>query len=170
MQYRFLGILSLVALTVAVGTGCGRTTIVDNGEMKVKGNVGSGQYEYTNKETGETANVNIQKIPDNFPKDVPLLDNTTIVMTSVAPESASLVVKTSKSAAEVIDWYKEALAKEKWTINSQYSMPNVQVFDAKNASGAMLSILIGTDETPGTKEPTTITIARTEISAAQPQE
>lgn len=101
-QKIFILTLTLVAVTIL--SGCGSDTAI---KMK-----------------SEEKTVSVAKLPQNFPKDIFVYQDAHISDSQVAKEdknAASLVYYTKSSPEESVKKYKEEMAKNKWTLDSDFN-------------------------------------------------
>jgi len=72
------------------------------------------------------------ELPEDFPKDFPIYDNSKLVSkwssTNEENEGISVVLETEDDLSKVSDYYKTKLEKEGWTITSTFSQEDSSVF------------------------------------------
>ena len=106
--------------------GCSRsaTYVTPDGKVVVsQGKPGEGQVTVTGKDgTKVTMNSQGGKVPDDYPKDVPVASNAKVVMSSSANTaqgpSSYLMLETADTADNLVAFYKKGLADNGWTISS----------------------------------------------------
>jgi hypothetical protein len=117
--------------------GCNRSKTVStpSGDVKVEesGNAGQSAGTFTGK-NGETMTINPagSKLPDDYPKDVPVAGGAKIVMaTSVNDnKSSSLVLESADSFDKTVAFYKKGLADNGWKIDGTISGENMTMLTA----------------------------------------
>ena len=128
-------VLSLVLLLA----GCSRSKTVStpNGDVKVEesGKAGQSSVTVTGK-NGETMTINSEggKLPDDYPKDVPVASGAKIVMATSANtadnQGSSLVLETADSFDKTVTFYKKGLADNGWKIEGTISGENMTMLTA----------------------------------------
>jgi len=72
------------------------------------------------------------ELPEDFPKDFPIYDNSKLVSkwssTNEENEGISVILETGDDLSKVSDYYKTKLEKEGWTITSTFSQEDSSVF------------------------------------------
>jgi hypothetical protein len=118
----------IAVLTLAVLiAGCSRSTtyVTPDGKVVVQqsGKPGQGQVTITGKDGAKmTMNAQGGKLPDDYPKDVPVAPNVKIVMsTSVnnaETQGVNLMLESTDTLDNLVAFYKKAIADNGWTIDS----------------------------------------------------
>ncbi|HBF14043.1 MAG TPA: hypothetical protein DDW49_11765 [Deltaproteobacteria bacterium] len=73
-------------------------------------------FSISDKKTGEVFSIQAgKKIPDSFPKEIPIFSPSTIVSTVVMGPSQIVVFETSGSFGEVFSFYQNSLPQKGWT-------------------------------------------------------
>jgi hypothetical protein len=147
--HTFIGI-SLVLLMA----GCNRSKTVStpSGDVKVEesGKAGQSTLTVTGK-NGETMTINSEgsKLPDDYPKDVPVASGAKIVMaTSVNNadnKGSSLVLESADSFDKTVAFYKKGLADNGWKIDATISGENMTMLTAAKDT-RQLVVQIGESE------------------------
>lgn len=137
MIIRRLAVLSLVLLLVA---GCNRSkTSSTSVTVHDSGKAGQSAVTITGQ-NGEKMTINSEgtKLPDDYPKDVPVASGAKIVMaTSVDDQTthgSHLVLESTDSLEHVLAFYKKGLADNGWKINTTVSQPEVTVIAAEKGT------------------------------------
>ncbi len=78
---------------------------------------GGEQMTFKDKETGDKVSVGQNKVPSDWPKDVPLYKGE-IVMSMQIGEGMSLNIKSDDDSTEIKEWYKKELIKLDWVEGS----------------------------------------------------
>ena len=139
------------ALLVA---GCNRSKTVSTpgGDVKVEesGKAGQSTVTVTGK-NGETMTINSEgsKLPDDYPKDVPVASGAKIVMaTSVNNadnKGSSLVLESADSFDKTVAFYKKGLADHGWKIDATIAGENMTMLTAAKDT-RQLVVQIGESE------------------------
>lgn len=78
----------------------------------------SGGTTFTDPKTGAVINLDVNKIPDNFPKDFPIYPDAKVSSSYTAPNGDKgiwLTLTTSDSVEKVVAFYTEKLKSDGWT-------------------------------------------------------
>ncbi len=136
MITRKLAVLSL-ALLLAAGCSRSKTYSTPGGSVTVNDNGKSGQSAVTiTGNNGEKVTINSEgaKLPDDYPKDVPVASGAKIVMaTSVdnkTTHGSNLVLESTDSLDKILAFYKQGLADNGWKINATFSQAQVTIITA----------------------------------------
>ena len=145
--------IAAVSLLLLVA-GCNRSKTVStpNGDVKVEesGNAGQSKVTFTGK-NGESMTINSEggKIPDDYPKDVPVASGAKIVMaTSVNNtdnQGSSLVLEPPEGCDKTVAFYKKGLADNGWKTDSTISGEKMTMLTAAKDT-RQLVIQIGESE------------------------
>ena len=128
-------VLSLVLLLA----GCSRSKTVStpNGDVKVEESGKAGQSSVTfSGKNGESVTINSEggKLPDDYPKDVPVAAGAKIVMATSANtadnQGSSLVLEAADSFDKTVTFYKKGLADNGWKIEGTISGENMTMLTA----------------------------------------
>lgn len=138
----------------AAMTACQRSGSVSTPDGKVtyqeKGK-DSGSLTVTGKD-GQKATLDFGgagKVPDDYPKDVPVYKNAKVMMsTSVAEKNGrSLVLESSDDTAKIAAFYKKELESGGWKIESTVAAGEMNMVTAtKDNRQAMIQIIGGEDK------------------------
>jgi hypothetical protein len=142
----------IVAISLALLlAGCNRSKTVSTpgGDVKVEesGKAGQSTVTFTGK-NGESMTINSEgsKLPDDYPKDVPVASGAKIVMaTSVNNadnKGSSLVLESADSFDKTVAFYKKGLADQGWKIDATIAAENMTMFTAAKDT-RQLAIQIG---------------------------
>lgn len=143
MNTRILAILSLGLLGLALLTtaGCSRsktqTYSTPGGSVTVNDNGKPGQSAVTiTGNNGEKMTINSEgaKLPDDYPKDVPVASGAKIVMsTSVdnkTTKGSNLVLESTDSLDKITEFYKKGLADNGWKISATFAQLQMTIITA----------------------------------------
>ena len=142
----------------SIETGKGKVTIKEQGKkIEVKTEDGSltmtgddkkGQINIKTEE-GETINVSYGKgkLPDNFPKDVPIYSPSEVTVSQVVDEEKSVMVSlSSKDDPSIIaKFYKKKLPQEGWKIKNEMSMGNMVIIQGEKGE-KVLNVTVNKDD------------------------
>ena len=137
----------LAAGLLCAGAACSRSHTVTTADGKVsyqeKGK-GVGTVTVTGKD-GQTAtlNFNQNKVPDDYPKDVPIYSPAKIVMSqSISEEKArNLMLESPDALDKIVDFYKKGLDSNGWKTESTMTTAQLTMLTAtKDQRQLMLQI------------------------------
>lgn len=141
----------VLCLGLAVLAGCSRSKTIStpSGDVKVEESGKSGQstVTFTGKE-GEKLTINSEggKVPEDYPKDVPVASGAKVLMSTSANNAGqsgtSLVLESADSHDKVLAFYKKGLVDNGWKIETTISQPNVTII-AASKDKRNLSLQIG---------------------------
>jgi hypothetical protein len=144
----------VVIFLVLLVPGCSRSKTVStpNGDVKVEesGKAGQSAVTVTGK-NGETMTINSEgsKLPDDYPKDVPVASGAKIVMaTSVNNadnKGSSLVLESADSFDKTVAFYKKGLADNGWNVDATILGEKMTILTAAKDS-RQLVVQIGESE------------------------
>ena len=118
--------------------GCNRSKTVSSpsGDVKVEetGKGGQSTVTFTGK-NGESMTINSEggKLPDDYPKDVPVASGKIVMATSVNNadnKGSSLVLESADSLNKTVAFYKKGLADNGWKIDATISGENMTMLTA----------------------------------------
>jgi hypothetical protein len=142
---RFALLLTLTGLIA----GCSRsaTYVTPDGKVLVQqsGKRAQGQVAHTGKEVNTVIlNTQTGKLPDDYPKDVPLPGDAKVVMSTSASDARSFFVALESAAAadSLVAFYKKGLADNGWTIESTTPIAGMARF-AASKDKRQLTVSIG---------------------------
>lgn len=172
MKIAPIGLL-LCTLTMT-GFGCSPTQRVAeetteatiNSQLGGAGSVdiqdGTVQYQDTESGTKAAWGENVE-IPDEFPSDLPVYENGTVVGVTVTTTGAAIgawvSVSTTDTPSQAVSWYADRLTSDGWTQQASYSMQDMEMRTFAKG-GASITVSAGSSGTE-TGE-TVVTAARTE--------
>lgn len=112
---------------------------------------GEGAVEFKNNKTGETvAYGDNVKIPDDFPKTVPLMPESKAISVFSQKGNApqwSLTLNSKKIAAETATWYEETLKKDGWEETQSFSIEGQEAREYTRGEEKMTLTIFPSDET-----------------------
>jgi hypothetical protein len=126
---------TLLAVWLLLGAGCGRSRTVVTGDGKVsyqdKGK-DAGTVTVTGQD-GQTATVNYSdnKVPADYPKDVPVYSPAKVVMSQSTSEwnSHNLVMESPDASDKIAAFYKKGLEDNGWKTESAISTPQMTMLN-----------------------------------------
>ena len=138
MMIRKLAFLTLsLALLIAGGCNRSKTYSTPGGKVTVEDRGKSGESAVTiTGNNGEKMTINSEggKLPDDYPKDVPVASGAKVVMaTSVNNEkahSSNLVLESTDSLDHLVAFYQKGLTDNGWKVNATMSQPQITVISA----------------------------------------
>lgn len=162
-----------LALVTLAGFGCSptdrlaeeATEAAINSELGGQANVeiDGDTMRFEDNETGTVSSwgENVE-VPSDFPSDVPIYDNGTVVGVTVTREGDSqgswISFTTSDSAAVAVEWYAERLVAAGWTQQASYSVQGSEMRSFAKGD-ATITVSAGSDESSDYE--TVITVIRT---------
>lgn len=161
-----------LAVTLLAGFGCSPTERIAeeateaaiNSELGGRGNVeiDEGTVRFEDEETGTTTAWGEDvDVPSDFPTDVPIYENGTVVGVTVTREGDAqgswISFTTSDSAAVAIGWYETRLVAAGWTQQASYSIQGTEMRSYAKGD-ATITVSAGSDES--SKSQTVITVVR----------
>ncbi len=145
-------ILLLFAVTLALACGGDEKTIeTEEGTFTIETDDGgvriSGEEEGVGEVTGlfgENA-----KIPDGFPKDVPVYPDATVVAGMAAGEGGMVTLQTGDDPDEIVAFYREELKSEGWSLEGEMNLGGQRILPIEKGgrSGAVQISREGGDTT-----------------------
>lgn len=147
---RVLRVLTVVCLLAAlVGiTGCETIArkATDAAIEKTTGVKVDTQGESVTIQGEDGSNVTVAggKVPDGFPKDVPVIDGE-IEATWESGDGMFISLKTKMSMDDAADWYEKELTSEGWKQETTYSTADSRLYVAKKGE-RMVQIAVGQQE------------------------
>ena len=143
----------VVIFLVLLVVGCNRSKTVStpSGDVKVEESGKAGSAVTFTGKNGETMTINSEgsKLPDDYPKDVPVASGAKIVMaTSVNNadnKGSSLVLESADSFDKTVAFYKKGLADHGWKIDATISGENMTMLTAAKDT-RQLVVQIGESE------------------------
>lgn len=118
-----------------LGAGCGQKLTENLAERAMEnaiekqsgGNVdldlSGGQVAYTDKDGNKVQYGNNVSVPSDFPKEIPVYANASVLSTAMAADSSSITLQTSDKATDVLTWYESQLSE--WKKEASFDMQNV---------------------------------------------
>lgn len=130
----------------------------EDGSLTMTGDDQKGEIDIKTEE-GETIHVSYgkHKLPDDFPKDVPIYSPSEVAVSQVIDEEKSIMVtlSTKDEPSAIARFYKEKLPKNGWSIKSEMSMGDMVIVQGekgekvlnvtvnKNEEKTMIALVIG---------------------------
>jgi len=120
----------------------------------VQTNVGSsGGTTFTDPKTGAVINLDVNRIPDNFPKDFPIYTNAKVSSSYTAPDTEKgiwLTLTTADSSEKVVSFYTGKLKENGWSQTSTTDPADGTIFTVskdKLAGSLLIQKAKGSSET-----------------------
>ncbi len=127
-------VISLVLLMA--GCNRSRTVSTSNGDVKVEESGKDGQSKVTiTGKNGESMTINSEggKLPDDYPKDVPVASGKIVMATSVNNadnKGASLILESADSLDKTVAFYKKGLADNGWKTEATIAAESMTMLTA----------------------------------------
>jgi hypothetical protein len=143
-----------IVAAVLAGGACRRSTTYTSKDGSVtvekKGNGDAASMTFTGK-NGEKVSLDMSggKVPDDYPKDMPVYEGTKVVMSQTSSEkhTASLVLESMDPAEKIADFYKKGLESNGWKIEGTMNMGQMNMFTAsKEKRQAVVQIVNNADK------------------------
>jgi len=129
-----VGASSFILLASAGGCSRSKTYTSSDGSVTVKQEgKDASSMTFTGKNGEKVAiNLNGGKVPDDYPKDVPLYEGTKVVMANSTTEKHTqhLVLESSDPADKIVEYYKKGLDSNGWKVEGTMSMGEMNMFTA----------------------------------------
>ena len=131
--------LGICAISLALaGVGCSRSSTYHSKDGSVtvekKGGGEATSMTFTGK-NGEKVSLDVNggKMPDDYPKDMPVYEGTKVVMSQSANEknTHSLVLESKDPADKIAEYYKKGLESSGWKIEGTMNMGQMNMLTAK---------------------------------------
>ena len=142
-------IVVVLTVLVALAFGCGKeekTYKTAEGEVKIKQESGEATYEGTTKEGKFKVAVGDKGValPDNFPKDVPILKGATVKVAVAQGKQMTVQLLMPGSIADVAKSYQDELKSRGWEIDATMNMGEASMLNAKKGN-RQCAIVAGKD-------------------------
>ena len=157
VKYVVIGVAVLLILgygsrfvTGMIGGAVMKTELKANG-ITVTGNPSNGNATYNYKdEKGNTATIGTgTKLPDDFPKDVPVYKGTILSSTAATQDNKKMFmvsIETTDTFDTVVGYYKSGLASNGWKITQESNLAaGYSMFAAENGTLQLNAMLQGAD-------------------------
>jgi hypothetical protein len=158
MQKQFVIVLTVL---FAFAFGCGKsekTYKTAQGEVKVKQKSGEVTYEATTKDGGTFKMAAGDKgvaLPDNFPKDVPILKGATVKMAMTHGKQFHVQLQAPGAITDATKFYEDSLKGQGWEIETTMNMGDTSMLSAKK--GARQCAIVASKDSGGTIVQLTVT-------------
>ncbi len=146
-----IGICSIAVAAATAACSRGTTYTSKDGSVTVekKGNDQSSMT-FTGKD-GQKVEINTGggKIPDDYPKDMPVYEGAKVVLSQSAnaKNTHTLVLESTDPADKISDFYKKGLESNGWEIDSSMNMPQLNMVTAsKDKRRAVVQVMNGADK------------------------
>ncbi len=161
MNKQKTAVVSFFAFSLLLLSGCGEKTVRSGGTTVTDDD---GELTVTS-DTGETAVFTTDRLPENFPTDVPLYPGASILGSGLISGSANLSLQANKPAKDVVAWYKNELVDKSWNITSENTYDTTWL-SAEKKNGSTIIITIGKDTEKNDPNMTLIGIIRSDAPAS----
>jgi len=126
--------------------GCSRsaTYVTPDGKVVVQnGKPGQGQITISGKDGSKVSyNAEGGKVPDDYPKDVPVPSNVKVLMSTSAnangQQGYSLVLESADTTDNLTAFYKKGFVDNGWTVESTTSTAEMTIFGASKDKRTMM--------------------------------
>ncbi len=159
----FIFLILIVACSSekTIDSPAGEITVTENkngievksrdGSLSIEGNEKKGHISIKTDE-GENIEVayNKNKLPADFPKDIPIYTPSTITMSQVMNKGKTAVatLNTSDDSLKVVRFYKKALPLQGWSVEGEMNMGGMVMLQGKKGNTMLnLSVVKGEDGT-----------------------
>lgn len=107
--------------------------------LTVTGNESRGQIKIKTKEGESTLSYNKERLPDEFPNDVPVYTPSTVKMTQILDngKNATASLNTDDDTAKVAAFYKKGLPQAGWEIKGEMNMGNTFLLQGEKGDKAL---------------------------------
>ncbi|MFH1621276.1 MAG: hypothetical protein ABIB04_04300 [Patescibacteria group bacterium] len=142
---------------------------------KVDVDTGNNQVVFKDNKTGNiTAFGEDLKLPDNFPKDVPIYSGvkiTSVIMDEQGDKAVSLSLKSTDNPVAVLGWYEKAIKDAGWDEQTSWSANNIEsrTYD-KDKSHIALTVSKNTENENGSVILLVKTVDDQEVEATDEEE
>jgi hypothetical protein len=128
--------ICIIAATLT-GGACSRSATYTSKDGSVtvekKGTGDAASMTFTGR-NGEKVSLDVNggKMPDDYPKDIPVYEGTKVVMSQTASEkhTTSLVLESKDPAEKIADFYKKGLESSGWKIEGSMNMGQMNMYTA----------------------------------------
>ena len=133
----------LVAAAALVMVGCGKKASESIAEkmiehamakdgVKGKVNISDGKMSVETKDGTSTFSAGGDaKVPDTFPKDVPVYAGTKVLMSINVPNGANLILESGDSVEKIVAFYKSKMTGAGWKEEMSMNQPNTTILAYK---------------------------------------
>jgi len=139
--YRIVALALLLAL---VGCSRSKTVSTHSGKVTVEETGKAGESAVTVKgNNGETLTINSSgaKLPDDYPKDVPVASGAKVVMAASVNNAnnngSNLVLESTDSLDKLLEFYKKGLADNGWKVEATISQEKMTMLTASKDKRAL---------------------------------
>jgi hypothetical protein len=144
--------LLLFAAAMALACGGDETTVeTEDGAFTVEADDGGVRISGEKEGVGEVEGLfgEDAKIPDAFPKDVPVYPDATVVAGMASGEGGMVTLQTGDDLDEIVAFYREELQGEGWSLESEMNLGGQRILPIEKAgrSGAVHISRKGDDTT-----------------------
>lgn len=141
--------LLLITTILIVGTVSASAYAFYNEPDKTLALFGKPSQESITSNYGQVAGETATRIPESFPKHIPIFQPSVIVSTTKTMQSSQITLKTEESMLKVINFYKEILSFNEWERTStDFSNGTQELLFKKNGQGLAIKV----SAVPETKE------------------
>lgn len=132
-------IVVMLTVLVALAVGCGKgekTYKTSEGDVTIKQKSGEATYEGTTKEGKFKVAVSDKGValPDNFPKDVPVLKGATVKVAMAQGKQMMVHLLVPGSISDVAKSYQDGLKAQGWEIDATMNMGESSMVTAKKGN------------------------------------
>lgn len=105
----------------------------ENEDVTVVGDENQGQVKIKTKDGESTISYNKNKLPDNFPKDIPIYSPAHVQMTQIMENGKNVMasLNTDDDPGKVIQFYKKAFSQTGWAVKGEMNMGNTSLLQGE---------------------------------------
>jgi len=138
-------------------TDQGKVTVKENGKkvtvknkneaVTVEGDETQGQIKIKTKDGESIISYNKNKLPDNFPKDIPVYSPASVQMTQIMENGKNVMasLNTDDDPGKVMQFYKKAFSQAGWEVKGEMSMGNTSLLQGKKG-GKELNVTVNREQ------------------------
>jgi hypothetical protein len=149
--------LSTCSSEKSIATPQGKVTIKEKeGKIEVKdekedvtvvGDETQGQVKIKTRDGESTISYNKNRLPDNFPKDIPVYSPAQVQMTQVMENGKNVMasLNTDDDPGKIIQFYKKAFSQAGWAVKGEMNMGNTSLLQGEKGEKE-LNVTVNRDQ------------------------
>ena len=108
----------------------------ENEDVTVEGDENQGQVKIKTKDGESIISYNKNKLPDNFPKDIPVYSPAQVQMTQIMENGKNVMasLNTDDDPGKVIQFYKKAFSQAGWEVKGEMNMGNTSLLQGEKGA------------------------------------
>jgi hypothetical protein len=138
-------------------TGQGKVTVKEDGkkfevknedeDVTVEGDETQGQVKIKTKDGESIISYNKNKLPDNFPKDIPVYSPASVQMTQIMGNGKNVMasLNTDDDPVKVMQFYKKAFSQAGWKVKGEMNVGNTSLLQGEKG-GKELNVTVNRDQ------------------------